>query len=313
MSTAEQYIFKQAIREEVGLLMGLVGPSSSGKTYSAMRLASGIVGPGNKFAVIDTESRRALHYADKFDFMHCELNPPFKPEKYADAIKAAIGAGFKAIVVDSMSHEWSGEGGVLEWQEEELTRMVGNALKKNPNASEYQLREAMKMASWIKPKSGHKHMTQRLLQVNAHLILCFRAEEKIKMEKDKDGKMQIVPIGWQPICSKEMPYELTTSFLLNPDKPGYPIPIKVQDQHRHLFPIDKLINEESGKGLADWAKGDVPDRFTSKELNDIKSDCEKKGLKIADLLAHFKAKSGADLKKSQESMIYDWINSAGKE
>lgn len=249
------YTFKQAVREEVGLLMGLVGPSSSGKTFSAMRLASGIVGPGNRFAVIDTESRRALHYADKFQFDHCELNEPFRPDKYADAIKAAINAGYKAIVVDSMSHEWAGVGGILEWQEEELARMAGDDWKK---------REACKMAAWIKPKMGHKHMVQRLLQVNAHLILCFRAEEKVKMEKDKDGKMQIVPIGWQPICSKEMPYELTTSFLLSPDSPGYPIPIKIQEQHKHLFPTDKLINEQSGAALAQWAKGN--NALTGKQL-----------------------------------------------
>ena len=75
------------------------------------------------------------------------------------------------------------------------------------------------------------------------------------MEKDDKGKMQIVPIGWQPICSKEMPYELTVSFLLDAEKPGYPKPLKLQEQHKALFPLDKLLNEESGKGIAEWAKG----------------------------------------------------------
>lgn len=242
------YQFKKAIREEVGLLLGLVGPSGSGKTYSAMRIAAGIVGKGNRFAVIDTESRRALHYADMFDFDHLELHPPFRPATYADAIRAADEAGYKAIVVDSCSHEWAGEGGILDWQEEELTRMAGN---------DYHKRDTCKMAAWIKPKMAHKQMVQRLLQVKANLILCFRAEEKVKMEKDAKGKTQIVPVGWQPICSKELPYELTVSFLLHSDKPGIPQPIKLQEQHKPIFPLDKLLNEDSGRLIAEWAKGGI--------------------------------------------------------
>jgi hypothetical protein len=240
------YEFKKAVRGEVGLLIGLVGASGSGKTFSAMRLASGIVGKDNSFAVIDTEARRALHYADRFTFDHCELNAPFRPDAYAEAIMAADKAGYKAIVVDSVSHEWAGQQGVLDWQEEELSRMAGQ---------DYHKREACKMASWIKPKQSHKQMVQRLLQVKAHLILCFRAEEKLKMEKDAQGKMQIIPIGFQPICSKELPYELTVSFLLLPEKPGIPNPIKLQEQHKIMFPANKLIDEASGKAVSEWAKG----------------------------------------------------------
>lgn len=242
------YQFKPAVRESVGLLIGLIGCSGAGKTMSAMRIASGIVGKGNRFAVIDTEARRALHYADMFAFDHCELKPPFQPETYIDAIKAADQAGYKAIIVDSMSHEWSGEGGVLEMAEAELQRMAGD---------DYRKREACKMASWIKPKGAHKQMVQRLLQCRAHLILCFRAEEKIKMEKDSQGKMQIVPIGFQPICSKETPYELTVSFLLLPDKPGFPQPIKLQEQHKTIFPLKQELNELSGIAISEWAKGGV--------------------------------------------------------
>ena len=75
------------------------------------------------------------------------------------------------------------------------------------------------------------------------------------MEKDGQGKMQIVPIGWQPICSKEMPYELTVSFLLHPDKPGIPIPIKLQEQHKPMFPPGKLLDELCGQSISAWAKG----------------------------------------------------------
>jgi len=242
------FTFRPGIREEVSLLIGLIGTSGSGKTYTAMRLAKGICGD-KPFAVIDTEAGRAKHYADLFKFDHGDLKPPFRPEVYAEAIKAADEAGYKAVVVDSCSHEWSSEGGILDWQEEELTRMAGDDYKK---------RESCKMASWIKPKRAHKEMIQRLLQVRTNIILCFRAEEKIKMEKDETGKMRIVPLGFQPICSKEMPYELTVSFLLTPDKPGIPQPIKLQEQHRKLFPLDKQIGEESGKMISEWAAGGAP-------------------------------------------------------
>lgn len=164
-------------------------------------------------------------------------------------------------MVDSVSHEWAGEGGILDWQEEELTRMAGN---------DYHKRETCKMASWIKPKMAHKQMVQRLLQVKSHLILCFRAEEKIKMEKDANNKIQIVPQGWQPICSKEMPYELTVSFLLTSDKPGIPQPIKLQEQHKVIFPSDKLLSEDSGTLAAKWAIGGVKPEPSAAPPSEVK-------------------------------------------
>lgn len=240
------FSFKPAKRENVGLLIGLVGPTGSGKTYTAMELASGIAGD-RPFAVIDTEARRALHYADRFKFDHGELAAPFRPDAYTDAIKTADEAGYPAIVVDSASHSHAGEGGLLDWHEEELQRMAKDDWAK---------RERVKMAAWIKPKMSHKRMVQRLLQVRAHLILCFRAEEKIKMAKVK-GKTEIVNAGWQPICEKNLPYEMTCSLLFSDERPGFPIPIKLQEQHRELFPPDRAITRRSGEHIRDWAAGGV--------------------------------------------------------
>jgi hypothetical protein len=246
------FTFRPAARENVSLLVGLSGGTGSGKTFTAMRLAKGIAGD-QPFAVIDTEAGRAKHYADRFKFDHGDLKPPFRPDAYADAIKAADEAKYPVIVVDSTSHEWAGEGGVLDWQEDELDRMAKDDYKK---------RETMKMAAWIKPKMAHKQMVQRLLQVRAHLILCFRAEPKIEMVRNADGKMEIREKqsltglhGWIPITEKNLPYELTASFLLMADRPGIPLPIKLQEQHRDLFPLDKPITEDSGARLAAWAKG----------------------------------------------------------
>lgn len=253
------FTFKAAKREAVGLLIGLAGGTGSGKTFTALRLATGLAN-GKPFALIDTEAGRAKHYADQFKFDHGDLRAPFRPDAYADAIKAADDAGYPVIVVDSTSHVWAGDGGVLDWQEEELQRMAGD---------DYSKRERVKMAAWIKPKVSHKHMMQKLLQVRAHLILCFRAEQKIEMVK-QDGKLVIVQKqsltgldGWIPVCEKNLPFELTASFLLTADAPGIPKPIKLQQQHRPFFPLDKPITEQSGIALGEWARGgNVPEQIT---------------------------------------------------
>lgn len=250
------FTFRKAIRENVGLIIVLSGGTGSGKTKTGMEIAAGIAGE-KPFAVIDTEAGRAKHYADEYTFDHGDMQPPFSPKAYEEAIVAADKAGYPVIVVDSMSHEHAGEGGLLDWHDAELDRMAGDDWKK---------REAVKMAAWIRPKTQHKHMVQKLLQVRAHLILCLRAEEKIEMVRGEDGKMKITPKktatgldGWVPICEKNLPFEATASFLLMASNPGVPLPIKLQAQHRSLFPSDKPITRDSGKRIAAWAAGGAPD------------------------------------------------------
>lgn len=254
--------FTKAKRENVGLWINLIGGTGSGKTKTSMRLATGICGLQTAFAVIDTENGRAKHYAplpgeeadgiDTYNFDHCGLSAPFRPDAYSDAVMDADKAGYPVIVVDSGSHVWAGDGGMLDWQEDELTRMAGD---------DWQKRERVKMSAWIKPKMSHKHMVSKLLQVKAHIILCLRAEQKIEMVK-VGGKMEIRAKqsltgldGWIPVCDKNLPFEATASFLLTADAPGIPKPIKLQDQHRALFPLDQPITEQSGVQLAKWASG----------------------------------------------------------
>lgn len=253
--------FRPAKRENVSLLISFAGGTGSGKTYTAMELATGICGD-KPFAVIDTEAGRAKHYADRFRFDHGDLKPPFRPDSYLEAICAADAAGYPAIVIDNASHEHAGEGGLLDWHEEELDRMAKGDWKR---------REACNMAAWIKPKMAHKAFVSKLLQLRSHLILCFRAEEKIEIRKDEHGKTKIVPKespigldGWMPVCEKNLPYEMTCSFLLLAKRPGFGEPIKLQEQHRALFPLGRPIDRTSGQAIARWASGGV-ERATSKE------------------------------------------------
>lgn len=274
------FTFRPAVRENEHLIIVLAGGTGSGKTFTALRLATGIAGE-RRFCGIDTEAGRMKHYAGQFQFDHCDFAPPFTPARYLEAIQAADAAGYPVIVVDSASHEHAGDGGLLDMHEADLQRMAGDDWKK---------RDSCNMAAWIKPKGEHKKMVQKLLQVRAHIILCLRAEEKVEMMRGEDGKMKIQPKvsltgkdGWIPICEKNLPFEATCSFLLTPDAPGYPKPIKLQEQHRHLFPLDKPISEESGRGVAQWAAGAAaPSPFISVEQQqEIRAACTAAGVTVA--------------------------------
>jgi hypothetical protein len=249
------FAFAPAVRRNTHVLIALAGASGSGKTYSALELATGLAGESGKIAAIDTEADRALHYADRFKFDHCNLTPPFTPDRYREAIVAAEQAGYAVIVIDSMSHEHDGEGGLIEMAEQELQK------RKDGNGA----------AAWALPKAKHKRMMNRLLQVRAHLVFCLRAEDKIKIVKVFDERRQreittVEPAGWIPVIEKRFMFEMTASFILTPDNPGVPTPIKLQEQHRPAFPKGAAIGRESGRRIADWASGGAaPERQEAAE------------------------------------------------
>lgn len=301
------FTFRPAIRERVPLLIGLAGSSGSGKTFSALRLAKGIIGDtGKRFAVIDTEAGRAKHYADQFAFDHGDFAPPFTPERYAEAIAAADAEGYPVIVVDSTSHVWSGDGGCLDMQEAEFQRMGS--------------REAAKMASWIKPKQEHKRMVSKLLQLRAHVILCFRAEPKIEMTR-VDGKMQVAAKvgltgidGWFPICEKMLPYELTISLLLLANKPGFPLPIKLQEQHKAAVGLDRPLDETTGAKLAAWAAGGEVKPIKKLEKKD--ADSLRDAIISAGAIEGFRAKfavmTTTELVEEQGPQAWAWLKEMGR-
>ncbi len=249
------FAFAPAIRRNTHVLIALAGASGSGKTYSALELATGLAGEQGKIAVLDTEADRALHYADRFKFDHCNLTPPFTPDRYREAIVAAEQAGYAVIVIDSMSHEHDGEGGLIEMAEQELLK------RKDGNGA----------AAWALPKAKHKRLMNRLLQIRSHLVFCLRAEDKIRMVKVFDERRQreittVEPAGWQPVCEKRFMFEMTASFILTPDAPGVPTPIKLQEQHRPAFSKGNAIGRESGRRIADWAAGGAaPERHEADE------------------------------------------------
>jgi len=244
---------KPARRTRTPLIIGIVGPSSSGKTKSALRLADGFsrVQPGD-IAVIDTEAGRASQHADAHKFLHLPFGEPFGPDDYIGAFETCIRAGVKTIVVDSMSHQWEGSGGVLDMHEAALDKMAGDDWKK---------RERCTMAAWIKPKAAHNRMKQFVLQQQVNWILCFRAKEKIKPVKGDEP----LNLGWQPLGAPDLIYEMLVKILLLPgvdgvptwtsDKIGERALMKLPGWFRDLFAKPRQLDEDIGEQLARWATG----------------------------------------------------------
>ncbi len=280
------YAYVPAARRRVSLIVILAGATGSGKSLTALLLARGLVGGrqnDHKIKFIDSESGRGLFYAPaegekpadfSFGFMYGELHAPFDPEAYGKAIEAADTPDTEVIIVDSFSHVWNGDGGCDDIHEAVLDRMAGNDFGK---------RTALSVGAWKEPKLRHKRLVSRMLQCKAHLIICLRAEEKLRMEQivnEQGFKKTVItaakdlPVGerWKPICEGKFPYEATISILFSPDKPGYPIPLKLMEQNRAAVPLDRQMGEETGRKLAAWARGGAP--ATQKPAQEVQKQAD---------------------------------------
>lgn len=246
---------KPAVRERVPLLLGLVGASGSGKSVSALRLATGIQKVvGGKIGAADTESRRLLAYADRWKFEHLDFRPPHGPADYLAAIRSLYDAGCRTIIADSASHEWEGVGGVLEMAAAEVERM---------SRGDAQKAERVKMASWIKPKQEHRKLIAAILQMDCNFIFNFRAREKIKPVRGGNP----IELGYQAIAPDDIVFEMTWCGLLLPGANGVPAQssdfvgeralIKTPDFFKPMLASGVQLSEDIGEQLARWAAGGV--------------------------------------------------------
>lgn len=248
------FTFVPAVREKTPAVFALAGPTGGGKTWTALELATGLAGD-KKIALISTEGRRDLYYADHFRFDRVGLEPPYTPTRFLAAMKAAQAAGYGVIIVDSFSDEYVGEGGLVDMA----------AAERSPNEA----------AKWARPKAQHKLVIRWVRNsARTHLIFCLRAEEKVKLVKvrDEHGKetTKVEPQGFQPICEKAFMFDMMESALLLPemrdregnvllaDARGVPQWIKPMQQHLQFFPDRKPITREAGRALAEWCAGGAP-------------------------------------------------------
>lgn len=313
--------FTDAVRDDTSLLIAIAGASGSGKTYSALKMATGLA-QGEPIYAIDTEAKRMLHYADQFKFKHMDMKPPFTPEAYIEAIQMAEKAGAKVIIIDSTSDEYEGVGGLQEMHDEEVARL---ARKPYDRLEGWEI-DKFNAPAWKVPKTRHKtRLMSPLRQVRAYIIFCLRAEEKIKFvkvfdERTNREKTAIESAGWVPICEKRFMYEMTMSFTVTPDNPGVPliengqaVHGKIQSQHLPFFPAGKRVDEECGRRLRAWARGESTDTrnqpaASSRQADDgagPRSSSQEPAPTDSELLREYHAKLADELDKDGVLAAHD--------
>ena len=181
-------IFHKATKTQKRLRLSLYGVSGSGKTYSALALAKGL---GGKVALIDTERGSASAYANLFTFDTLEMPPPYSPAAYVNAIKAAEAEGYDILIIDSLTHAWSGAGGALE--------MVDNAAKRSTSNNSY--------TAWRDVTPEHNKLIDAVIGSKCHVIATMRSKAEYVLEPNKNGKMEPKKKGMAPIQRDGMEYE----------------------------------------------------------------------------------------------------------
>lgn len=231
---------KKASRKAVKLRLGLSAVSGGGKTYSALLLAKGLVNNWDKIAVIDTENQSASLYSNLGDYNTIELAPPYTPERYIEAIETCENAGIECIIIDSITHEWDGKGGILEIH----NSMTGNSF-----------------TNWASLTPRHQKFIDKILNSKCHIITTVRRKQDYEMTKDSSGKIKVEKSGLKEITREGFEYELTVNFELDIKHN-----VTVSKDRTGLF-MDKpqfVITEEIGKLIKNWCESSDVDIDTLK-------------------------------------------------
>lgn len=231
-------MFTKAVRRKVKIKIAITGPSGSGKTYSALAMASGL---GKKVALIDTENGSASLYADKFDFEVVEIKAPFTVEKHLAAIADAVKAGFDVLVVDTITHVWKGDGGLLAQK---------TALDMRPGSNSY--------TNWAGITKQHEKFLAGILHSDIHLIATMRSKQDYILETNEKGKSVPRKVGLAPEQRESMEYEFSVvldvamdhSAMVSKDRTGIFSP--------HPFVIDKATGEMVVQWLGTGAAAEKP-------------------------------------------------------
>lgn len=232
-------MFKNAVKESVKLRLALTGPSGAGKTMSALRIARGLV-PNAKIALIDTENKSASLYAGKtiegakkfgaIQFQTAQMNAPFLISKYIAAINAASESDFDVIIVDSLSHAWSGEGGVLQ-QKEALDARGGNSF-----------------TNWGKMTPQQNQLVNAVLHSKKHIICTMRSKTEYVINQNDKGKATPTKVGLGAVQRDGFEYEFDIVFDVGLDHAA-----QVSKDRSDLFGGQTMqLTEKTGEALRDW-------------------------------------------------------------
>lgn len=240
-------IFEEVTRKKSKARIALVGPSGAGKTLSALLMAYGITGDWKKVALIDTEHERGRFYAERSDFdigkfFYAPLYPPYSPDRYIDYVNSAaqiVGADGVAIV-DSFSHAWDNEGGVIDI--------------KNGIVKDRQLKSDF--PAWDEAGKIQNGLINAILSVPCHTIVTMRTKMAYAMEVNERGKTVPVKIGLAPVQRESTEYEFDVVLQINREH--------IASASKDTTFLDKwsgVITPELGAQLRDWLdKGEEPVR-----------------------------------------------------
>lgn len=196
-------LLRKATRQRAKIRLGLSGPSGAGKTYTALLLASGMTS-WDKIALIDTENGSGDLYAHLGEYSVLPITAPYTPEKYIQATKECEAAGMEVIIIDSITHEWSGKGGCLDIHESETQKM------KIPNS----------FTSWAKVTPRHQAFIDSILQSPCHIITTVRSKTDYVLT-EKNGRQVPQKVGMSAVTRDGFEYELTLSFDMDTDHKAF--------------------------------------------------------------------------------------------
>jgi len=190
--------FRTAERRKAHLRLGIAGPSGSGKTASALLVAYGLCGDWSNIGLVDTENGSGELYVGATigntkigDYQVLTLNAPYEPQKYIQAIRDAEQAGLEVVIVDSLSHAWAGEGGLLD-QHGKIADRGGNSF-----------------TAWRQVTPLHNQLVEAMLQAGIHVIATLRSKTEYVVQADEKGKSTPKKIGLAPVQREGMEYEFT--------------------------------------------------------------------------------------------------------
>ena len=239
-------MFEQVTRKKAKLRMALMGVSGAGKTLSALYIAYGITGDWSKVALIDTEHERARFYADRSDlgtgrFLYAPFTPPYSPERYKKYVEEGAEAVGEdgVIIIDSFSHAWNNEGGVLEIKD----RIAGQQGKNSYTA-------------WAEAGREQNSLVNTILAVNCHTIVTLRSKMDYIMQENDRGKMTPVKVGLAPIQRDDTEYEFDIVMSISRDHTA-----STSKDTTFLDNFGQIITPELGVQLKNWLSDGVePER-----------------------------------------------------
>lgn len=222
--------FEKAMRKKAKLRLALTGPSGSGKTYSALLVAKGI---GGRIAVIDTEKGSASLYSDVAEFDVLELDPPFSPERFIEAISAAEQAGYDCLIIDSITHEWGGVGGCLELVDTiAKTKFRGNS-----------------WSAWSEINPRHRSFLDAILRSSMHIIATMRSKTETA-QVEENGRKKVAKLGMKSEQRDGVEYEFTTVLDIGHESHHA---IASKDRTKLFSNADPVVlSEQTGKQLLNW-------------------------------------------------------------